>query len=860
MAIPAQKPISKAHPAFIVNCDRALLVLQSSIKEITGVVMKMARKNNESEERDLRTVMAQRTSTDSKDWFLTFRAREAIEIVCDTLKQQYGRGFAMLQPFTCSTVPEAVIAGGLTPFYADISTEDLSIDPEAAGRALEDHSDIRAVVVQHTYGIINNENVIRLKDTVTSHHKVSEDIEKDTAHRPLLIEDCAHCAGRMSIDAGGKPLADISVHSFGVEKMLPTCFGAAVWIDPELGRIFPELYSRLTDCLGSLPETDQRVAKSVSAYRTRIRVLNHLPSRIRKPLRNRWLDRQAFIPAVAPAELAGHTVLKPSRPSASVTDRVLAAFDDLDDNEQIRMDAASLYSDFFTHHSDEFPGTFVPEKALSCGQPLLWFPVITGSSVQAERCVRALSDSGIYSSTWGRPLLFPGVTDPEIFRLEEAEKSCPAACNCSERILLLPTGKDEEAVRDICSTVSVILSEPVDFIPVLLGTETNVYNMSRAFFEKYGVRSHAYGRYPLAQTAYSDFITVHSDPDFTDPETFVRILNHDASLFTGSRAILLSCGDSYTRLLAVVKDRLDPVYIPVCPEYEDVDAMNSKVRLYSYCEQAGIPYPATVLIEGPDIPDLPFGLPLVLKPDDADDYYAHPFEGQKKAFIINEYPELLQAAADTYAAGYSGTMIIQEFIPGGDDNMRVVNGYKRTDGSLALLSMGQPILEDYFPMAIGNYNVILTGGDDAVYDKVESLLKAVPYVGYFNLDLKYDPRDGEFKVFDFNPRMGRSSYYVTLAGHNLGECVVNDVIYHDDSETVRSYDEYLWADIPYHLIRKYVTDPSAKKRALDLIRQGRCGGTFRGAGEKDPRRKLQNLKAELRSIRNYHKYFVPKDH
>ena len=142
--------------------------------------MKMARKNNESEERDLRTVMAQRTGTDSKDWFLTFRAREAIEIVCDTLKQQYGRGFAMLQPFTCSTVPEAVIAGGLTPFYADISTEDLSIDPEAAGRALEDHSDIRAVVVQHTYGIINNENVIRLKDTVTSHHKVSEDIEKDT--------------------------------------------------------------------------------------------------------------------------------------------------------------------------------------------------------------------------------------------------------------------------------------------------------------------------------------------------------------------------------------------------------------------------------------------------------------------------------------------------------------------------------------------------------------------------------------------------------------------------------------------------------------------------------------------------------
>ena len=63
------------------------------------------------------------------------------------------------------------------------------------------------------------------------------------------------------------------------------------------------------------------------------------------------------------------------------------------------------------------------------------------------------------------------------------------------------------------------------FVPVLLGTETNAYNMARAFHEAYGIRSFAFGRYPLSDTANSDFVEVHCDPDFTDPERFIEILN-----------------------------------------------------------------------------------------------------------------------------------------------------------------------------------------------------------------------------------------------------------------------------------------------------------------------------------------------
>jgi D-aspartate ligase len=107
--------------------------------------------------------------------------------------------------------------------------------------------------------------------------------------------------------------------------------------------------------------------------------------------------------------------------------------------------------------------------------------------------------------------------------------------------------------------------------------------------------------------------------------------------------------------------------------------------------------------------------------------------------------------------------------------------------------------------------------------------------------------------------MGRSSYYVTLAGHNLARCVVEDVIYHQTGETIRSYDEVLWTDVPVSIIRKYIQDKSLRAKALSLIKQGKYGGTFKGAGENNPRRKVHDLKMDLRNIRNYRRYFKPKE-
>ena len=391
---------------------------------------------------ELKELLAKRTGTDSCDWHLTFRAREAMQVVFEEVRKVRGNGSVILQPFTCSTVPEAVIASGMSLCYADINKETLSISLDSV---LDAHdvsatvNDSQAVILQHTFGIIDSvqSETIRFAAEATG---------------LLLVEDCAHCAGRVAARIDGKPLADVSVHSFGVEKILPTQFGAAVWVNPDIKD--RELHAAITDHFSSLPATDANASASVSSYITRFRILNHLPDAVKKPLRDHWIRTHRFIPAVAAAELSGKTILDPSVPGDEVMGRCLEEFRKIGDNENQRKAASELYRDAFAGSAETGTVFSVPESAMNANaQPLLWFPLICSSNEDAMKIHSALNGSGIYNSTWGRPLLFPGVTDDEIFRFNDAVSSCPVSKECSDGIVLLPTDKDAEQVSEIIKIV-----------------------------------------------------------------------------------------------------------------------------------------------------------------------------------------------------------------------------------------------------------------------------------------------------------------------------------------------------------------------------------------------------------------------
>src|SRR5690606_599882 len=178
-------------------------------------------------------MLADRTGTDPADWFLVFKARYGMEVVFRALAGTRGPGDVVTQVFTCSTAVDPILVAGLRPVYAEVSPATVAIDPDR----LAVGPDTRAVVLQNTFGIVDSAGARRLRDAARS-------------VGALLVEDSAHCVTRLARDADGSPVADVSFHSFGVEKMLPTRFGGAVWVSPALD---PALRSAVVTALDALP-------------------------------------------------------------------------------------------------------------------------------------------------------------------------------------------------------------------------------------------------------------------------------------------------------------------------------------------------------------------------------------------------------------------------------------------------------------------------------------------------------------------------------------------------------------------------------------------------------------------------------
>ena len=197
----------------------------------------MARSQQEA---SIAQIMASRTGTDPAYWFLVFKARYGMQVAFEEIHAEMGAGEVATQLLTCCTAVDPILVAGLVPRYCEVSFDTAMIDSEA----LDASGELRAVVAQHTYGIVDDAATARLAQRA---HDAGT----------LLVEDCAHCVGRMAKGESGEPLADISFHSFGIEKMLHTLLGGAVWVNP--ASPFSAVSRRVRDRLSVLPVSGARL-------------------------------------------------------------------------------------------------------------------------------------------------------------------------------------------------------------------------------------------------------------------------------------------------------------------------------------------------------------------------------------------------------------------------------------------------------------------------------------------------------------------------------------------------------------------------------------------------------------------------
>lgn len=402
----------------------------------------------------------------------------------------------------------------------------------------------------------------------------------------------------------------------------------------------------------------------------------------------------------------------------------------------------------------------------------------------------------------------------------------------------------------------------MDFLPVILGSDDNAYGMARSFHQEYGIKSVVITKGYLLATAHSSIIEKRMVPG-DDIDNFICRLRSLAPELKGRahKLILIASNENYAELCIRNRKALEQDYILPFINEELMEEVIYKENFYKLCDEYDLDYPETVIFKKGMNPEmrLPFDFPIVVKASDSMTYFDAQFEGKKKAYIIDNQKELKEAIDSIYGSTYKDNLIIQDYVPGNDTVMRVLNAYVDRNHKVRMMCLGRIVLEDHTPVLVGNYVGIVSEYNKDLYDKYKKFLEDIKFTGFANIDLKYDRRDGKMKIFELNIRQGRSSFFVTASGYNLAKYLVNDRVYENDLPVEYGDKEYLWHSIPQDLLLKYTMDAELKKQVERLIKEKKTSTTLYYNKDRSLLRflKLKNYFKDY--YRRYEKYFVNKD-
>jgi D-aspartate ligase len=403
------------------------------------------------------------------------------------------------------------------------------------------------------------------------------------------------------------------------------------------------------------------------------------------------------------------------------------------------------------------------------------------------------------------------------------------------------------------------------FHPVIVGSDIGVYALTRSFHEAYGLRTTVVAFAEPGPIAHSQLIdTVLSGTGAAEIVATLEKVAADRRAAGHAEPLLLQSNmDWVVRILAHHRGALEAAgYVLPYADVDLIDRICDKAEFSAVCAELGIPTPATVIqdfadaqAEGWRPQPVAFDYPVIAKPASSADYHDVQFAGKKKIYEIASRDELDSLWGSLRRAGFTGRFLVQEMIPGDDTQMRSVTTYSDTSGRVTLRCSARVLLEERTPAARGNPSAMIVEPIAEILDAAQRICEHTGWRGFANFDVKLDPRDGVFKFFEQNPRIGRNNYYLTAGGQNPTEVLVDDVIHGVRREPVTASREVLYCVVPHRLLRRYVLDEGLRARVVVLMRTGRTVHPLRYSADAAPRRRLYVLTALVNHVRKYRRYY-----
>lgn len=235
-------------------------------------------------------------------------------------------------------------------------------------------------------------------------------------------------------------------------------------------------------------------------------------------------------------------------------------------------------------------------------------------------------------------------------------------------------------------------------------------------------------------------------------------------------AVLLPCSDEGVEFIARRRGALEAAgHLPIEGDDEASLSMLDKASSYGLARNADIPAPQTVtMTDVAQLAEVDFTFPCGIKPLHSHLFAQH-FTTAAKGVTVATREEARSILGPILEAGFA--MLLTEVIPGPDDRYRSYYTYIDAHGQPILNFTKRKIRQYPTHFGLGSYH--LTEWNAETAELGIRFAQAAGLRGVVNVEFKRDPRDGQLKLIECNPRFTEVNEQLRAAGIDLALVAYN---------------------------------------------------------------------------------------
>lgn len=219
----------------------------------------------------------------------------------------------------------------------------------------------------------------------------------------------------------------------------------------------------------------------------------------------------------------------------------------------------------------------------------------------------------------------------------------------------------------------------------------------------------------------------------------------------GRRPVLLPTTDASSLFVASRASDLSHAFIFPAQQFETARCLTDKYAMFELANQLDIPTPAAFRPES-RMDVVRFAgtarFPIVMK---RLEHGVPPGKQLRMTYICRDSLALL-AEYDRLSDAVPPRVMLQEYIPGGEDTIWMFNGYFNERSECLFGATGHKIRQS--PAYTGAACLAVCRSNGEVRRTTVRFMKAIGYRGILDIGYRFDARDGRYKVLDVNPRIG----------------------------------------------------------------------------------------------------------